>query len=485
MRNEFMKKKFLASCLFAAGLVLSSCGGTGDKSNDNPPPERKFFDQINEKMDLVSRTLGKLCSDGSQSRSTRRVSFDDPDNYPFYEYGEGKVESFVNVQQQLDYIVTIVGYIEEHLSSGDYGVEFAYDTVFEGEAYMKTISTLNDVLINNDLPTPKLKAKFSKEGNNLIVKTSWDYRNNFMEQYSPFWSLDILSSLKFVFDDSKEIKQIWVNYNFADSVNFNCAVGLFDFENAYYESILYHNTNTNEVRYKENEKERCLQNVQLFNSGNMTHNNLIRCSDINVSRTKLGDNVTLNDFDQKFFYVNGHPIEDDISEFLDYSKEPTCKGNFETFYDEVYSHLSSFKFETSYQSSEVVNVTPLYVDASVYSFWKAVFIYDTRINETIIPFIGYSDLLGIMDTVIAQLDGDNKSQIEALRAAIALTENKYTGNEYKVGDDFYEIWLDENARVFYEGNGNLISYYCTQDFHYVLKKNGVQLFVFDASGIVA
>ena len=475
--------------LLAFMMFLPSCkniDATDPGESDPGYITTSVFEEVNEKMDTMSKVLGDICSSETGSVGSKKLSRFKEEPI-FFMYDQHNVGSFINIQQQLDYIITIINFIQEHLVNSDYGVQLEKGTIYEGRAYMKTIDILNNLLIEYNLETPMLRVKFDQEDKDIIVKTSWDYRSSFMEEHAPLWSLDILSSLRFVIGDNDEIKQIWVNYFFNDSIQFNSAVGLFDFENSVYQSVNFDNQTNIGASYEGNEKERILQNAELFNSGNMTHENLFRCNHMSVSRTRIGENIKSEEFEQCYYFDNSSPIIEDMSGYNDYTPNvPEDVNAFNSLYDEVYSVLKEFKFETSFdRSGKSIDVTDLYVDAATYAFWKSMFVFNNSTEETMLPFLDYEEAISVFTTVSNNLeDASLKQRVLSLVSYIQSRENKYAGNDFKVGDDLYEIALDKNAQKIWPESYCVIANYCDSDYGYLLKINGEVVLGFSRTGEV-
>ncbi len=468
-----MKKITFAVAALSLCLSLVGCGGQDTPSTPSYIPSQfssELFNEIDEKINVAQKSIGNLASSYNLVDQTARseINHGEMENDPAFGYATADLPSFVNKQQQMLYIVSIVNYIREHLNDNSYGVGFQYDTLYEGAGFMETIQSLNEPIRQYNGPTPVLKFRFTSGENWLGFQSNWDYQSDFMKTNMEFWNMRILTNMKFVFDSNQKIRQIWVNYNFEGSLAFGCQNSLFDYENEEFYSIFAGNSNGNLTTFLK--QSMIAEAVDKMNSGNATSDNLVYCSSIDVAKAKLRTDATAEDYVNYLRWVNRIDHEN-LDGYADYS-ELQDVSLFNNLYDEVYNKFSDFKFLTSFVGGNAINIDALVGDASNYAYWRSYFIYDDVNNTTYIPYLEREELLKCINDLKATTDDANTiSDLNHVLYSQQASAGRYIGNYFRNGEDVYELVLSpEDTTLIFKDN--LITYKCSGGFSYELHKNG-------------
>ena len=478
-----MKKLAFAVMAISLGISLIGCNKESKPSNNPGGEEVNLFDEINEKVDIAQRSFGSLTSSAPVSRSVVNRDHNyghtgEPWNEPpFYVYQESDAPSFVNKQQQMLYIISIVNYIREHLVDGSYGVEFKYNTLYEGEGFMETLKQLNEPLLLFNGPTPVLQVRYTHGEGWLGFESNWDYQSDFMKAGNEYWNIRILSKVKFVFNSQQKIKQIWVNYAFDGGLAYGCSTCLFDYEDEYFYTFYSGNSTSEMVEYTD--PDMILAGYNKINSGLATSDNLVFANNAEAAKARLTTNSSAQDYEGYKRWLNRTDYTDIDKYFSDWSDDVETgetKRKFNELYDSVYTKLCGFTLLTEYEGEAEVTINELINDAANYAFWRSVFVYDSVNNTTYIPFLEREELVKYMGDLKGTNGGDFDADLDNILASQQAGEAKYIGNYFENGADKYELALAEDAVQLWEDN--LITFGCEGRFTYKLKKNGATLLYF-------
>ncbi len=448
--------------------LFYSCSASGAEI-----ASKSMFNEINDKMAEVTEIFGSVYAQNEaeepeelepsplRNNKVTKGEYDNEDT--MIAYGVRSPANFFNVQQQLNYIVYILNYIHEYLDNSAYGVDFAYGVTFEGEGFMETITGLNAPIKQYNMPTPKLKVRFEQDGNDLWIYTSWDYRYPALGYYS----LDILSTTRFVFSNEGELEEIWVNYFFADSVWFNMATGLFDFVNQTYWAILQCNSSERGVEYPDG-KEEILENIATYKSGAADCDHLINCNSISVCCAPLN----IETFSSNLGYERwDNRIFDDEHEYI-YDED---KPQFNALYTTVYNKLRTFPFITEFTYDEKIEVENLVDDAAEFAFWKSIFVYNQSKQEVVMPYMEYEELLSCLVELRPQVDASVREELDHLIELVLARKDKYVGNKFSDGESVYMFDIADLASPL---SNNEIAYECENGFGLSLLKDDTELLKF-------
>ena len=469
-----MKK--LAFAFVAISLGISLIGCNKDDKSSNLKGKANLFDEINEKIDVAQKSLGSLASSAASERSIKRDGGPNQghtEEDPWYFYEPTDVPSFVNKQQQMIYIISIVNYVREHLLDKSYGEEFKYDTLYEGAGFMETLGSLNQPIRLYGGPSPVLQLRYSHGENWLGFESNWDYQSDLLSSaYDGFWNIKILSKVKFVFDSKQKIKQIWVNYSFVGGLAFGCSTCLFDYENEYFYSYFVGNSNGSLITFTD--PSMILDGYNKVNSGDATSDNLVFCTNVEAEKAKLNVNASAHDYEGYRRWVNRIDASD-LSGYPDYSEEGN-RDAFERLYDSVYGELKGFTLLTEYTGEAEVRIDDLINDSANYAFWRSIFVYDSVNNCTYIPFLEREELIKYMSDLKGTNGGDFDADLDKILASQQAGKEKYIGNYFVDGENTYVLTLADDATQIWEDN--LITYSCEGGFTYKLMKNGELLLYF-------
>lgn len=397
---------------------------------------------------------------------------------PFKQYLSCSVEDLFNHQQQLKYILIIYNFIHEALSKESYGFSLEYGKTYEGEAFMETIGSLNTPIRAYGWPSPKLKVRIEKEDNTLTFVSSWDYRSPQMEVYVPYWNMTILSTSKFYFDDNNNLLKAASNYNFYGPYSFNSATAMFDFVDDMYYAIYMGNSGNDRSCYPDSPfsatKEKIIED---FNAGKLTSDYNFICSSKHVQKAKMGLDCTTNDISAARTWVSR--LDCDESEYEDWSFDDHHNENiFCELWDEIYPIVSELKFVTSFEDDNNINVGNMFDQASKYTFWKSVFVYDDVAKYTNIPFIEYDSLVKYLVQLSSATSGEVKSSLDDILSFVVTNKDKYIGSYFEINSKTYRVTIssDDTRSIF---SDNLLSYTCSNGFSYVISdENGNNLVKF-------
>ena len=473
-----MKKIAFAAAAISLGLSLLGCNST----TSNPPEaksEDNLFREINEKIDVTQKSLGALATSVENTKTLKKgvttKGYDENGEALGYAYNETDIPSFVNKQQQMLYIVSIVNYVREHLMDGSYGVNFEYGKLYEGAAFMETLFGLNNPIRQYKGPSPVLKLKYTTGDHYLLFESNWDYQSEFMRTNNEFWNIRILSKLKVVYDDEQKIQQIWVNYAFEGGLAFGAGNSLFDYKNKEFYSFYCGNDNGNQKSFSDPSK--ILAGYNKVNSGNATSDNLVFCGNTSVEKAALDLESTSNNYIGYNKWISNAQHEN-LDDYFDWSEKPGNKEKFDALYDEVYNKLKGFTLPTSYQDTDGVKADELINDSANYAFWRSKFICDNTKKLTYIPFIERTDLIDKLSELKKANNGALANDVDKILASREASAAKYVGNYFLSGEDKYEIALsgEDTTQIWAD---NLITYTCNNGFSYELLKNGTSIISFD------
>lgn len=464
-----MKRLFLGAIAIFTSLSLISC-------SHGEPDSLYSSEEVNQKLDIAQKSIGSLMGsledDGMNSKMLSNYGY--TNSVPIYQYNPNGVASYINLQQQTIYIISIVDYIQSHLRDESYNAIFEYGKVIQGTGYMKTIDSLNKPLRENNAPKPVLNIKFTKEENAISVDCNWDYQSAFMKKNLEYWNMKILSRIKFVYDEEEKLKQIWVNYCFVGGLGFDCATSLLDYENETYYNIRIGNDTAAQIEFPD--KKQITENIKYINEGKADSSHLVYCSHNQVSKSKLSEKVTLDDYSSYIRYVN-RVDKNGIEDHVDRTSDPGEKEKFDALYDEVYEKLHTFSFLTDFNSVALTSNNELISDAADYALWRSTIVYDQTKNEVFIPFIEYSDLIEYLNNLSngPLFDYQKELVMKVLEIAQA-NQTKYIGNKFVDGEDVYSLSL---SGTYAPWIGNTIVHMARRGFSYILMRNDVKLFAFE------
>ena len=458
----------------------SSESSSSESSSEEPPKEPlSTFDEITTKMDSVKKALGATMEAEEESpitppilpaiklaRSSPIKKAPDPDPTYTESYNTGWTTSAIyNDYQIIDYIVNLFNYELNGLSNGAYGVDFEYGKSYIGEGYMELISSLNTVMKNYGLDVPKLSVQYNKTGNNIDCLSSWDYSSNAMKSAMPFWNIDILSHVKFVFNDDKELEEVYVSYVFG-GIQYQVAAALFDFKNHVFYS--YHAFNSQPNVYSgdyDTAKQICDERYQEF----ATNPNVPLCNVIRIIKIDLSSERTSDDDIQFYRRESNTLFEENRDEIVNTSSDE-LKNNFLTLNTEVYNKVKVNELIFNYDHSEDTPVNNVVEDAAAYGIWRATVIYNYNLRETIIPFISYDDLRKYINQLKTSASAETQEKLTGFLSAVEANEDKYVGNMFKTNEATYKLGITKGAYL--EERLNISgSFYSFGEYAYGLYKN--------------